>query len=184
MQRIEPAKPPFPPEVDALINRIVPPGVPPFTLFTTLARDPRLFVRFAGRGLLGRGNVTVRQREIVIDRVTSQCGSEYEWGLHVSFFREECKFTDEEVYSLVHGGPDDPCWTAEEKLLIRMCDSLYKTCNIDQELWDGLKKFLSDVGVMELIILAGSYRTVAYLTNSIQMPLEDFGARFPAKKKK
>jgi hypothetical protein len=26
----------------------------------------------------------MREREIVIDRVTASCGAEYEWGVHVS----------------------------------------------------------------------------------------------------
>src|SRR5262249_14741974 len=43
--RIEPAQPPFSPEVQAWLDRIMPPGVPPLALFTTLARDERLFQR-------------------------------------------------------------------------------------------------------------------------------------------
>ena len=39
-----------------------------------------------GGGLLDKGHLTLRQREIVIDRVTARCGSEYEWGVHVAFF--------------------------------------------------------------------------------------------------
>jgi hypothetical protein len=54
----------------------MPPGVPPLVLFTTLARDARLFERFRGGGLLDKGHLTLRQREIVIDRVTAQCRSD------------------------------------------------------------------------------------------------------------
>jgi hypothetical protein len=57
-------------------------------LFTPLARDERLFERLTGGGLLDRGHLTLRQREIVIDRVTINCGSEYEWGVHVAMFAE------------------------------------------------------------------------------------------------
>ena len=64
----------------------MPPAVPPLMLFTTLARDPRLFGKFFAAGLLDRGHLTLRQREIVIDRTTALCGSEYEWGVHVALF--------------------------------------------------------------------------------------------------
>ena len=178
-QRIASVRPPYEPELATLIQRIIPPGVAPFALFTVLARDMRLFRRWTGASYLGRGNLTVRQREIVIDRVTGICGSEYEWGLHVSFFREAAGFTGAELASLVHGGPDDPCWNAEEAGLIRLCDQLNATCDVDQPLWDQLKTFLTDMAILEAMIVGGSYRTVAYMTNALRLPLETFGTRFP-----
>jgi hypothetical protein len=53
----------------------MPPGREPLVLFTTLARDERLFERFFAGGLLDQGQVTLRQREIVIDRTTALCRS-------------------------------------------------------------------------------------------------------------
>lgn len=180
--RVEPAQPPYAPEVQAIIDRIIPPGVPPFTLFTTIARDPRLFDRFVSRGYLGRGNLTLRQRELVIDRVTAQCGSEYEWGLHVAFFAEKIGLDDAQLYSLVHGGPDDPCWSREDRLILRLCDSLHQSCDVGDELWADLRTFLSPEALMEICMIAGNYRTVAYITNSLRLAPEDFGKRFPPEK--
>ena len=84
--RIAPAEPPYHPEIAARFDALMPPGIPPLVLFRTLARDKRLIERFMGGGLLDKGHLTLRQREIVIDRVTARCGSEYEWGVHVAFF--------------------------------------------------------------------------------------------------
>ena len=180
--RMAPAQPPLPEDVQTLISRIVPPGVPDFALFTTMARDPRLFLRFAGRGLMGKGNLTLRQREIIVDRVTAQCGSEYEWGLHVAYFADKL-FDEAQLYSLVHGGPDDSCWTEEEdRILIRMCDALHATCTMDDALYAQVSSVLSDEAIIEALMLAGNYRTVAYITESLRLPLEDFGRRFPAKR--
>src|SRR3984957_15486932 len=86
--RIAPAQPPYAPEAQAAFDRIMPKGVAPLVLFTTLARDARLFERFRNGALLDKGHLTLRQREIVIDRITALCGSEYEWGVHVAFFAE------------------------------------------------------------------------------------------------
>lgn len=58
------------PEVDAVITTVMH-GRTPLVLFTTLARDKRLFGKFFGGGLLDRGHLTLRQREIVIDRTTA-----------------------------------------------------------------------------------------------------------------
>jgi hypothetical protein len=66
--RIAPAPAPYAPDIQAWLDRTMPPGQPPLVLFTTLARDPRLFTKFFSAGLLDRGHLTLRQREIVIHR--------------------------------------------------------------------------------------------------------------------
>jgi hypothetical protein len=48
--RVEPAGTLYPAEVQALFDKILPPGAPPLRLFTTLARDARLFERFFNGG--------------------------------------------------------------------------------------------------------------------------------------
>jgi len=67
--RISPAQPPFPAEIQERFDRLMPKGMAPLVLFTTLARDKRLFQKFMAGGLLDPGHLTLRQREIVIDRV-------------------------------------------------------------------------------------------------------------------
>jgi hypothetical protein len=72
--RIPPAPRPYSEAIQRRLEKIMGPGKEPLVLFTTLARDERLFERFTGGGLLDRGHLTLRQREIVIDRVTASCG--------------------------------------------------------------------------------------------------------------
>jgi hypothetical protein len=66
--RVTPLTPPYSPDLQAVFDKIMPPGVPPPTLFTTLARVPRIWDRFRAGSLLDRGPVSLRHREIVIDR--------------------------------------------------------------------------------------------------------------------
>ncbi len=72
--RIAPVEPPFDPELQERLDKIMPPGVAPLKLFTTVARDKRLFERLRGGSLVDKGNLTLRQREIVIDRITASIG--------------------------------------------------------------------------------------------------------------
>jgi alkylhydroperoxidase family enzyme len=177
--RILPATAPFDSETQAVFDRIMPPGVPPLALFTTLARDKRLYERFRNGGLLDKGHLTLRQREIVIDRVTAQCGSEYEWGVHVAFFAKQASLSTPELHSLVHGSADDEVWNASEKVLIRVCDQLHANVNIDDELWSELLHHVSEMAIVEIILICGFYRTVSYLTNALRLPLESYASRFP-----
>lgn len=176
--RIAPAAAPFPADVEAIISKLMR-GRPPLVLFTTLARDPRLFKKFTAGGLLDAGHLSLRQRELVINRTTALCNSEYEWGIHVAIFGAEAEITAEQASSLVHGGAEDGCWSSEDAMLIRMCDMLHASCTLDDQLWEELSGQFTSEALLELLMLTGFYRTVSYLTNALRLPLEPDSARFP-----
>ena len=178
--RIAPAEPPFPADVQAWLDRTMPPGQPPLVLFTTLARDPRLFNKFFSGGLLDRGHLTLRQREVVIHRTTALNRSEYEWGVHAAIFGARAQLTPEQLHATVHGGADDACWSDDDRLLLRLCDALHTTSTLDDASWSRLRERFSEEAVLELLLLAGFYRTVSYLTNALKLPLETNAVRFPA----
>jgi alkylhydroperoxidase family enzyme len=176
--RIAPAEPPYPPEIKARLDALMPPGVEPLLLFRVMARDERLFQRFMGAGLLDKGHLTLRQREIVIHRVTARCGAEYEWGVHAAFFAKRAGLDATRLDSTVSGGPDDACWEAQDALLLRFCDALHAECTLDDALWAELHTAFSEEAMLELLLLAGFYRTVSYLTNALRLPPERFAARW------
>jgi len=177
--RIAPAPQPLPTDVQQAIDAIMR-GNPPLVLFTTLARDQRLFFKFFNSGLLDRGHLTIRQREIVIDRVTAACGAEYEWGVHVSTFAAKAGLNEEQITSLTTGGPQDACWDDGDRVLVRLCDSLHSSCAVDDELWAQLSANHSAEAILELLMLAGTYRTVSYLVNALRLPLEHGARTFPS----
>lgn len=175
--RIEPQQPPFSEAVQKTFDGLMPPGVAPLVLFTTLARSERAFQRFMAAGLLDKGPLSLRDREIMIDRTCARTGSEYEWGVHIALFAERAKLTKAEVAAtLAHEAAE--VWTPRERLIVRLADELHDTSTIGDELWSALKGEFSDEQILELILLAGFYHTVAYLTNGLKLPLEAYGARF------
>jgi alkylhydroperoxidase family enzyme len=178
-RRVEPVQPPFPPELQAVFDRIMPPGVPPLQLFTTLARVPRIYERFRAGSLLDRGPLSLRHREIVIDRTCARCGCAYEWGVHVAFFAERVALTPEQIRATVHGTPADPAWSDEEKLLIRAVDELHDSSRISDELWTALAGTFSVEQIFELIALVGFYHTVSFFANGLRLAPEPFGVPFP-----
>lgn len=179
--RISPAEPPYAPEIKATLDRVMPAGVAPLILFTTLARNPRVFARFMAGGLLDKGSITLREREIIIDRTCARCGSEYEWGVHTALFAEKVGFTPAHLAATAHGAGDDPIWDAREQLILRTADELHETSSISDGLWAALNGAFSDEQILELVALAGFYHTVSYLTNALRLPLERYAARFPGR---
>jgi alkylhydroperoxidase family enzyme len=172
---------PFQTEDQAIFDRIMPPGVPPLTLFTSLARDARLWKKFRDGSLLDKGNLTMRQREIAIHRTTALCGSEYEWGVHAVSFAKKAGLSDAQLYSTVYGSADDACWSDADRPIMRACDALQAGSDIDDETWASLRSVLNEEAVLEFLMVAGFYRTVSYLTNALRLPLERYAKRFPAR---
>jgi 4-carboxymuconolactone decarboxylase len=177
--RVDPVAPPYPPELQAVFDKIMPPGVPPLGLFTTLARVPRIYDRFRAGSLLDRGPVSLRHREIVIDRTCARCGCAYEWGVHVAFFAERVALTPEQTRATVHGDAQDPAWSGEEPLLIRLVDELHDSANISDQLWKELAPAFSIEQIFELIALVGFYHTVSFFANGIRLRAESFAASPP-----
>jgi alkylhydroperoxidase family enzyme len=177
--RMEPVTAPYPPELQKVFDAIMPAGVPPLTLFTTLARVPRIWERFRAGSLLDRGAVSLRHREIVIDRTCARCGCAYEWGVHVAFFAQRVTLTAEQLRATWHGGADDSVWSDEERLLIRLVDELHDSSTISEDLWERLAAVFTAEQTLELIALAGFYHTVSFFANGLGIPLESFGAPVP-----
>jgi hypothetical protein len=118
MARIAPLNPPYATDIQAAFDAIMPAGVDPLVLFRTLAVNTRVYGRFRAGGLLDRGLLTLRQREIVIDRTCALNSCEYEWGVHIAFFAAKVKFTPEQIAATVHGGNAE--WKEDERVLLHI----------------------------------------------------------------
>ena len=128
--RLAPATAPYPDRVQAAFDRMPRSWMPPFRLFTTLARHPELFERFirGAPSYLPGTRLSIRQREVLLHRVTARCGCEYEWGMRVHYFAGEAGLTAAQVSATVHGDAGSACWEANDALLIRLADELHDTC--------------------------------------------------------
>ena len=83
--RLAPVTPPYP---DAVAGALEALG-PPLSLFRMFARRPARAhaIHGWGRYYLSRAlALSLRHRELVINRTTARCGAEYEWGVHVTAF--------------------------------------------------------------------------------------------------
>jgi alkylhydroperoxidase family enzyme len=176
--RIAPATPPYPEQIDDALKRIMPPGVPPLTLFRVLARSERVFERIFGGGFIDKGPIALAEREIVIDRTCARLNCEYEWGVHVAFFAEASGLGRKAAATRT-AAADDEMWTERERLLIRLVDSLCDLADIDDGLWAELDANWSTEQILELIAMVGFYHSISFLANATRLPPEGYAARFP-----
>ncbi|HNR77837.1 MAG TPA: carboxymuconolactone decarboxylase family protein [Parvularculaceae bacterium] len=184
MSRIKPLSPPYENAVRADFERVMPPGAPPLVLFRTVAVSKRAWEKFKGGSLLDRGPLSLHAREIIIDRTCARANCEYEWGVHAVAFAEAAKLTPEQIAATVHEDANAVCWSPEEKALIRCADALHDRATLSDEEFSALAEYYDAEQILEIIMLAGFYRTVAYLANGLKLPLERNAAMFPAKQEK
>lgn len=178
MSRIAPLSPPYAPEIAEQFDRIMR-GAPPLLLFRVMAGQKRAWEKFRGGSLLDRGPLSLREREIVIDRTCALNGCEYEWGVHVAAFAPAAHFSEEQIRATVHGGPDAPCWSEAERAMLAAVDALHHRSTLSEAEFAALKGHYDEAQIVEIIMLCGFYRTVSYLANGLALSLEPNAERIP-----
>ena len=178
MSRIAALQPPYAPDIQQQFDWIMR-GAPPLMLFRVIAGNARAWEKFRAGSLLDRGPLSLRDREIVIDRTCALTGCEYEWGVHVAVFADAAGLTGEQVRATVLDGADAPCWSAAEQALVAAVDALHHRATLSDAEFKALAPHYDDAQIFEIILLCGFYRTVSYLANGLDLPLEAKAARFP-----
>jgi alkylhydroperoxidase family enzyme len=180
--RIIPATPPYPDDVEQQLASMMPPGTDPIGLFRTFVRNMPMATsmsRWGAYELSRKLSLSMRDREIIIDRTCARCHCEYEWGVHIAFFADRVGLTDEQVTSLTHGQPADTCWIdRRDQLLVETADALHDTATIDDRLGDELRRHYSDEQLLDIFMLAGWYHAISYAANGAQVELESGAPRF------
>ena len=99
--------------------------------------------------------------------------------MHVTAFAGAARLTEQQVGATVHGDADAPCWTPAEQALLATADALHMRARLTDAEWSGLRQHFDEPQCMEVLLLCGFYRTVAYVVGGLDLPLEPGAARFP-----
>jgi alkylhydroperoxidase family enzyme len=176
MVRIEPLAPPYEPDVADQLDRMMPPGADPIALFRLFVRNlpmARAMSEWGSYQLGRRLSLSLREREIVIDRTCALARCEYEWGVHVAFFAERAGFGAAQLRSLTHGVAADECWTnPRERLLIRAVDELCRNSDIDDALWAELRDAFDVAAILDVVMLCGWYQAISTFARTTRLPNE------------
>jgi len=178
--RIAPLEPPYSAEAAASLTLLG----PPISLFRVWARRPELARGIAGWGqyyLSRRSALSLRHRELVIDRTTALCGADYEWGVHVAAFTAKARLTGPQVASLGSGQPEDPCWVdLADRAVLRAVDELHASSDLTDETWDGLAGAVGEDGALDLLLLCGWYHAISFTVRALRLPMEPGTGPVPA----
>jgi 4-carboxymuconolactone decarboxylase len=181
--RIEPLPAPYSEDVKALLASLMPPGMEPLKLFTTLARHPGLL-----KLLVASGHVVYRSpylepniRELVIQRVCARKNAEYEWGVHARLFGKSTGLTGERLRTVTFEDSLDESFGAAERAVVAAVDDLCDLGDVSDASWTALRNAgLSDAQVIEVIALSGLYHMIAFLVRALRVEREEFAQSFEA----
>ncbi|MDX2381883.1 MAG: carboxymuconolactone decarboxylase family protein [Acidimicrobiia bacterium] len=182
MARIQPVNPPYDEETAAQLATMMPPGAEPILLFRTFAKNLPMAAAmgpWGGYELSRRLSLSMRDREILIDRTCARCECEYEWGVHVAFFAERVGLGPEQIASITHGDADDRCWNdSRDQLLIRTADALHDNATIDDVLQSHLAAEFTEPELLDIFMLCGWYHAISYTANAAGVDLEQGAPAF------
>jgi 4-carboxymuconolactone decarboxylase len=115
--------------------------------------------------------LNVRDRELAILRIGWLSQAPFEWGAHVKIARRNGVTSREIEQAIV--GSSATGWNKRDRAIMRAMEELHFDSMISDDTWADLQEFFNDKKLIELVILAGQYKTVAYYQNSLRLPLPD-----------
>jgi len=115
--------------------------------------------------------MTIRKRELAILRIGWLSQAPFEWGAHVKIAKRN-GITSEEIERVIEGSSATG-WSKIDRAIVRAMEELHFDSMISDGTWADLQEHYSDKKLIELVILAGQYKTVAYYQNALRLPLPD-----------
>lgn len=137
-----------------------------------LVRHPdmyRTFVPFLAE-LIARTRLPPRDREIVCLRSLRLCGDTYEHTHHVEIARRT-GMTDEEITAATEG--KGAALTDFDRTVVRATEELVRDQYVSDRTWKELEARYSQQQRMEIVFLTGCYVTMAMLTKTFGMRLDE-----------
>jgi len=136
--------------------------------FRTLFRHFPLFRATMGlyTFLLAKGDLSNRDRELIILRILWLCGSPNPYAPHVDMARS-VGMSDEEIRR-VQIGSTAPGWSDHDRFVLRGVEELYERQAMSDDTWAGLKQTLTDRQMLEFPSLVGTYFMSGVVHNTIR----------------
>lgn len=147
-------------------------------IFRMWANAPACFrqgLRLGG-AILGRQKLAADLREFVILLVARIEGGEYEWVQHVPIALDAgCR--QAQIDALEKLDLSASCFNAREKVLLAFAEDVIRNVRADEANVEAAKLQFSPQEIVEIILTCGFYMTLARLTETTRLEIDEPGGR-------
>lgn len=145
----------------------------PLNIHCLLANHPELLKAWWNYRmyLVRGGDLSQRDCELVILRISVLTRKWYEWSAHV--VRGLAAGMSLEEIERVAAGPAASGWGKKDSILLSAVDSLFNIRRIDSATLTSLKTYFSGQQIMDLISIHGMYVTIACMIGTWEIQIED-----------
>ncbi len=119
-----------------------------------------------GGTLLGKLQLDPKLRELCLLQAVKLEGGEYEWVQHVPIARD-LGCTEAQIAALGKGDDGAACFDAREKTALRFTREVVIDVRASEAALADVRQHLSEREIVELILMAGFYITLARLTETL-----------------
>jgi alkylhydroperoxidase family enzyme len=124
-----------------------------------------------GGTLLGKLQLDPKLRELCLLHAVKLVGGEYEWVQHVPIARD-LGCSEAQIAALSKGDDGAACFDAREKAALRFTREVVVDVRASDAALSDARKHLTEREIVELILMAGFYTTLARLTETLGVETE------------
>jgi len=142
----------------------------PVNVFGVVVQNPELAKYFIPYWVKSKTllNLSVREQELIILRMAYLYKCDYVWGHHDPIMRKE--MDEKQILQIPMGDKGE--WDDKDRALLRATDSLVKKANLTKRDWSRLKKYYSEVQILDIITVVSQYVFFAAVNNTFGVRLE------------
>ena len=165
-----------PPEVKEIFQKIEDNGARILNLYKVAAHSPKVFLNLIrlGNSVIGRMELSPRLREIVILRVATLTGSEYEWAQHTPVALQ-VGVTQKQL-DTIPDWKNSSEFNNEERAVLQYADEVAQKVEVSDQTFNMLKSFFNEQAIVELTITIGYYGMLARLLVPLQVEVDEISA--------
>lgn len=125
-----------------------------------------------GGAMLGKLKLDPKLRELALMRTVGMEGGRYEWVQHVPV-AQALGIGAAQLAAIEAGTIDAPCFDAREQALLRFTTEVVERVAASPETLAAVRRHLSDREVVELVLMIGFYMTLARLTETTGVEIDE-----------
>lgn len=158
----------LPPANRALLEKL-----PSINIFRMLAGSGACFPPFMDflNSYINEGALDPELRELVILRIGHLCGSSYELFQHERVSR--MIGMSEERIKAAAGPMPSPLYSEAENAAVALADNLFAQTKADAALVERARQHVGDMGLQQLILVAGFYMLVSRYLETLEIEIEE-----------